>query len=128
VVLTQPEDGALLYKDMCATCHGLDGRGNGPAAAALKVPPTDLTTLSVRHGGSFPRDYVASVLSGAKPVVAHGTGEMPVWSQRIEPRHTGASVGTALYMRRRLEAITDYLESIQRQPEAVEPARAGDRG
>ncbi len=35
--------GAALYPAHCASCHGTDGRGNGPAAAGLPVPPADLT-------------------------------------------------------------------------------------
>ena len=35
--------GARLYRHNCALCHGADGRGNGPAAAALSVRPADLT-------------------------------------------------------------------------------------
>ena len=35
--------GAALYPTHCAICHGADGRGDGPAAAALAEPPADLT-------------------------------------------------------------------------------------
>ncbi len=35
--------GAALYPSHCGACHGADGRGDGPAAAALPVPPADLT-------------------------------------------------------------------------------------
>jgi len=35
--------GAALYPGHCASCHGADGRGDGPQAAALPVPPADLT-------------------------------------------------------------------------------------
>jgi putative copper export protein/mono/diheme cytochrome c family protein len=35
--------GASLYPADCASCHGPAGRGDGPAAAALRVPPADLT-------------------------------------------------------------------------------------
>jgi mono/diheme cytochrome c family protein len=35
--------GQALYGPHCASCHGPDGQGNGPAAAALRVKPTDLT-------------------------------------------------------------------------------------
>ena len=45
--------GKETYTQYCASCHGADARGNGPAAIALKTPPPDLTTLSNRHGGKF---------------------------------------------------------------------------
>jgi putative copper export protein/mono/diheme cytochrome c family protein len=35
--------GAALYSPNCAACHGPDGAGNGPAAAGLRIRPTDLT-------------------------------------------------------------------------------------
>lgn len=37
------ERGAQLYKATCAVCHGEQGRGDGPAASALKPPPRDHT-------------------------------------------------------------------------------------
>ncbi len=36
-------DGARLYPEHCAACHGAEGHGDGPAAADLPVPPADLT-------------------------------------------------------------------------------------
>jgi putative copper export protein/mono/diheme cytochrome c family protein len=39
--------GFALYPDNCAACHGAHGKGDGPAAAALKVPPADLTAAHV---------------------------------------------------------------------------------
>ena len=35
--------GTALYPSQCAACHGAAGHGDGPAAAALPVPPADLT-------------------------------------------------------------------------------------
>lgn len=35
--------GAGLYAQHCAVCHGAEGRGDGPGAAGLAVPPADLT-------------------------------------------------------------------------------------
>jgi mono/diheme cytochrome c family protein len=35
--------GGRLYAENCALCHGVDGKGGGPAAAALTVRPADLT-------------------------------------------------------------------------------------
>lgn len=35
--------GAERFPDLCASCHGAAGRGDGPAAKGLPVPPADLT-------------------------------------------------------------------------------------
>jgi putative copper resistance protein D len=35
--------GRQLYSTYCAVCHGLEGYGDGPAAAALRPAPADLT-------------------------------------------------------------------------------------
>jgi mono/diheme cytochrome c family protein len=35
--------GAALFPQNCAACHGADGRGDGPAAHSLPVPPANLT-------------------------------------------------------------------------------------
>ena len=40
---TSIDRGAALFAENCASCHGADGRGDGPAAASLPVPPADLT-------------------------------------------------------------------------------------
>ncbi len=37
------ERGARLYAENCALCHGVGGKGDGPAAASLTVRPADLT-------------------------------------------------------------------------------------
>ena len=69
--------GEQMYKLYCATCHGADARGNGPLAAMLKTPPPDLTTLSKRHAGKFPHDYVANVIEFGPGVSSHGSSDMP---------------------------------------------------
>jgi len=35
--------GGMLYGQQCASCHGIDGGGDGPAAADLEVPPIAFT-------------------------------------------------------------------------------------
>ena len=41
-----PVSGAQMFKEYCAVCHGPGGKGDGPAATELKVPPPDLTALA----------------------------------------------------------------------------------
>lgn len=33
--------GKAVYERHCRTCHGPNGRGDGPEAASLKIPPTN---------------------------------------------------------------------------------------
>lgn len=40
--------GKKLYESTCWTCHGLDGKGDGPAAATLRVKPADHTSLKIQ--------------------------------------------------------------------------------
>lgn len=37
--------GRSLFQQNCASCHGATGRGDGPAAAALNPPPSDLSSV-----------------------------------------------------------------------------------
>lgn len=71
--------GKQMYINYCASCHGVDGRGNGPAAAALKMPPTDLTVLSRNNHGVFPETHIVTVLQYGAEFPSHGSAEMPVW-------------------------------------------------
>lgn len=72
--------GPALYAAYCAVCHGKGGKGDGPMAKALKVPPPDLTRLAARNGGKFPTERVQKIIASKEQVPAgHGTREMPVW-------------------------------------------------
>src|SRR5579864_7586717 len=55
--------GGDLFQFYCATCHGKDGKGHGPVAAALKIPSPDLTLLQRRNRGAFPRERVEAFVT-----------------------------------------------------------------
>jgi mono/diheme cytochrome c family protein len=76
---TSPADGKQMFSNYCAPCHGVDGRGNGPVASALKAPPTDLAALARTNGGKFPVTHLVSVLRFGIEHPSHGSNEMPVW-------------------------------------------------
>jgi mono/diheme cytochrome c family protein len=101
--------GRDLFQFYCATCHGRDAKGAGPAAAALKTPPADLTRIAARNGNQFPRAAVTAFVADAKPMIpAHGSAEMPVWGpifRALDSSDTRAKM--------RIDNLVDFLESMQ---------------
>src|SRR5262245_18787271 len=79
--------GRALFRSYCASCHGVDARGDGPVAAQLRVPPADLTRIAVRRGGHFEASEVAAYIDGRSEVLAHGRREMPVWGRVYDERN-----------------------------------------
>lgn len=108
---TSPASGAEMYKTYCAVCHGTDAKGNGPAAEALKVPPTDLTTLATRNGGKYPSMKVSAMLRGEEILAAHGTKEMPIWGNLF----LSISGGHEAEVQQRITNLNKYIESIQKK-------------
>ena len=102
-------DGATTFKEYCAQCHGVSGRGDGPAAKALKVPPADLTQIAKRHNGQFPASAVKNSISGDHALAAHGTKEMPMWGPVFRSVESGSV--TEL----RVVNLVKYLEQLQQK-------------
>src|SRR5271169_4518668 len=75
---TPSNSGQDMYNSYCAVCHGKDGKGNGPAASAMKTPPADLTLLTQKSGGKYPAAHVAAVIRGQAMTASHGSQDMPV--------------------------------------------------
>ena len=108
---TSPASGAEMYQNYCASCHGNDAKGRGPAAPALKTTPTDLTVLAKNNGNKFPVDRFSAVLSGKATVVAHGSQEMPVWG-KVFWSMSGGHQGE---VQQRIVNLTKYVESLQQK-------------
>jgi len=106
----------------CASCHGLDGRGAGPVAGALKTRPADLTVLAERNGGVFPRQRVSAYVEGAeRSSPTHGPSDMPVWGSAFRGLESSDA-----RVKVRLANLVAYVESMQRLPDRSSPAsRAG---
>ena len=101
------ERGRKLYVQYCASCHGMDAKGSGPVKSALKVAPTDLTTIAQRNGGKFSAQDVQLHINGENDIPAHGTKDMPVWGSYFRST-SGQGVATL-----NINALTKYLEAIQ---------------
>ena len=106
---TAANNGHQMYTSYCAPCHGQDGKGNGPVAAAMKSQPTDLTQLMRNNHGKYPDTHVVSVLEFGSELSAHGSATMPVWGPIF-----GNMNRTHLQEKQlRISNLAHYLESIQ---------------
>jgi len=103
-------NGAEIFRDYCAPCHGLDGRGNGRVAPALRFKVPDLTQISKRAGGKFPRARIRSVIEGTETVSGHGSREMPIWGPVFHQITADQDLGAV-----RTDNVTSYIESIQQK-------------
>ena len=108
---TSANSGKEMYEAYCAACHGKDGRGHGPAAAALKIPPMDLTVLARQHAGKFPSIKVYRAITGEAGIAAHGSKEMPIWG----PIFMSMSHQHESEVHLRVENLTDYVKSMQQK-------------
>jgi mono/diheme cytochrome c family protein len=102
-------DGPATFMAYCAQCHGISGRGDGPAAKALKTPPADLTQISKRNNGQFPAGAVKNSIAGDHALPAHGTREMPMWGPVFR------SVENPSVTELRIVNLVKYLEQFQQK-------------
>ncbi len=108
---TSSASGQEMYKSYCAVCHGADGKGNGPAVDALKVPPPDLTTLAEKNGGKYPALTVSAVIRGEEVLAAHGSKDMPIWGNLF----WSMSGGHEAEVQQRVANLNKYIESLQKK-------------
>jgi mono/diheme cytochrome c family protein len=101
--------GRSIYLRCCATCHGLNGDGNGPLARALTTPPTNLRLLSDLYGNPLQEDKIARAIDGREEVKAHGPRDMPVWGERFFIENKG----NERQVKERIASLVAYLQSLQ---------------
>lgn len=101
-----PAHAGAAYRQYCASCHGDDGRGDGPVAAALAPPPPDLaaSTLNLAE--------LMKVIDGRRTVRAHGTAAMPVWGKVFEQQLEGDE-RQARQALREVQALAEHVQALQ---------------
>ena len=109
--LGPPPEGREVYLRHCASCHGVDGKGDGPVAAELRTPATDLTMIALRYG-RFDERAVAAAIDGRRTVAAHGPREMPVWGAIFEEELEREPYSARTGLLRTFDLV-EYLRSIQ---------------
>jgi mono/diheme cytochrome c family protein len=115
---TAESSGAQEYKDNCARCHGPEAKGNGSDANEKPgYRPADLTQIARRHGGKFPREQIYDVIDGGKRIPGHYDFDspMPLWGLSFQIEGKQYSQESEAAVRRRIDSLLDYLESIQQK-------------
>lgn len=100
--------GKEMFQSYCAVCHGETGTGNGPAAAALKIPPANLTLLAQHNKGVYPEPHVMAILRGAA-FPAHGSKDMPIWGPVLSSVSNGPQEAHL-----RIYNLMEYVKSLQK--------------
>ena len=107
--------GRQVFREYCVTCHGMEGRGDGPMTQVLTINPPDLTRLTADNKGIFPVSRVVARIDGRMPVLGHG-GPMPVFGDLFEGQsgvldsETGAPILTSQPM----VDVVAYIQDLQR--------------
>lgn len=66
------DQGKALYEEKCMICHGANGKGDGPAAAALSPAPKDFSKPEFWN-----REDVVEIITNQ---VKKGKGSMPAFN------------------------------------------------
>lgn len=109
--MPEPQEGAAIFANNCAACHGYRATGNEPLVGGQIAP--DLTRIEERNDGIFPRAQVLSQIDG------YGRGKvsadvMPQFGSLLQGDLVPVEVdGVLTPTPRPLAALLSYLESIQ---------------
>ena len=102
--------GSYSFRTYCASCHGLDGRGEGPLAENLRFRPPDLTLIARRNGGEYPAEKVHRIVDGRKPLAGHGGPDMPIWGDAFRNPDTGYDDAK---VKEKIRSVVDFVRTLQ---------------
>ena len=72
--------GQVVYERYCLTCHGVNGRGDGPGAEGLEPPPADLSVHVPLHGDADIFRFIANGIEGTSMVgLADNLTDDEIW-------------------------------------------------
>lgn len=104
-------DGKVMFREYCSTCHGVEGKGDGPAMDATKKRPADLTQLARKNGGNFPEVHVMNFIDGSDVLAAHGSRDMPVWGTLFRSLNPDNDAVAKV----RVKVLAEYIKTLQAQ-------------
>lgn len=89
----QPGNGKTLYISKCMTCHGFEGRGDGPEASTLLTKPADLLSAEVQSKSD----------EELRTIIAFGKPHSAMRGLKFEKRKLGDVDNIIDYLRRLAE-------------------------
>jgi mono/diheme cytochrome c family protein len=110
------DTGARDYAIYCSSCHGAQGKGNGPAVYVIPgIRPTDLTQLQKDHGGTFPAEEIHQVIDGRKQFPDHvdSDTDMSLWGLKFQEEGNAFTPESEAKVKHRIDALVEYIRSIQ---------------
>ncbi len=110
------ELGKIDFRTYCAACHGISGVGDGTVAEFMTITAADLTRLSWRNAGIFPRQKIIEVIDGRADVRVHGLRDMPVWGDWFNAEAVSPDTDAAAReetVRMRIDSLASYIETLQ---------------
>jgi mono/diheme cytochrome c family protein len=109
--------GKREYDANCASCHGMNGRGDGPNRQYLNRSPADLTSLAKATGGVLPVNRLYQSIGGEQLPAGHGSRDMPTWGYdyriRAAEYYGDLDYDPNAFVRTRILALIEYIARLQ---------------
>jgi mono/diheme cytochrome c family protein len=83
--LSPAEKTAVLFQELCAVCHGVGGRGDGPSAQGLEPKPADFTNCKTMAKDSD--ETLLKIIKGGGQSAGRST-VMPAWGDALSEQQT----------------------------------------
>ena len=106
------KNGHEMYDQLCAVCHGMAGRGDGPAAPALSNPVPDLTQFRAATGSEY-HAQLESVIAGKNRTVHKDIVGMPLWLTEFQyVRRNKFGHPRTMYANLKIHSLAEYVEEL----------------
>ena len=105
--------GLEMYQQLCSSCHGVSGHGDGPVASLIRIGVPDLTRIAQHDGGEFPTEDVRRTIDGRWDRRAHGARDMPVWGWQLYDSSATNDAQERAQVDSMINRLVEYLRSIQ---------------
>ena len=106
------KDGHEMYDQLCAVCHGVTGKGDGPAAPALSSPVPDLTQFGAETGSQY-HEQLEGVISGLDRTVHKDIVGMPLWFREFQyVRRDKFGHPRTTYANLKIHSLAEYVEGL----------------